>query len=188
MVHAREARLNTVIEQTFDGSYFIYEPEAGQQYFAPDSAEWFAWLGGRMSFSFKCHQGHFTARKEIRKRDEETQAKSAYWYAYRRAYRTLHKRYLGTAEKLTLAVLEEAAYTLHEEIVSNLPPSQLLTVQSAQKPPPHTLTLGSLIFQCTDDGLSIKTPGERHSLTRMQAADLLSYLYDQQRRLLGKQE
>lgn len=186
MVQAREARLNTLIEQTLDGSYFIYEPEAGQQRMAPDSPEWFVWLTGRASFSFKWQHGHFTARKEIRKRDGEAHVQSAYWYAYQRAYGKLHKRYLGTTEKLTLALLEETARVLHEEIVSNLPPSQLLTALSGQKPPPQLLTLGSLIFQCTDDGLSIQTPEERHSLTRTQAAELLSYLYDQQRRFLGK--
>jgi hypothetical protein len=185
MVQTREARLNTVIEQTLDGSYFIYEPEAGQHHIAPDSPEWFLWLSERTSLSFKCSQGHFTARKEIRKQGE-AQAEKAYWYAYQRAYRKLHKRYLGTTEKLTLALLEETAQTLQEEIVSTLPPSQLLTTQSRQKPPPQVLTLGSFIFQCTDDGLSIQTPREHHSLTRTQAAELLRYLYDQQRRFLQK--
>jgi len=182
----REARLNTVVEQTFDGSYFLYDPQTGQQHIAPDSTEWFVWLDGRTSLSFKCQLGHFTARKELRKRDKDSQGGSAYWYAYQRAYRKLHKRYLGTTEKLTLALLEETAQTLHEEIMRNLPPSQLLTVPQVQKPPPPMLTLGSLLFQCTDgDGLSIKTASERHFLTRTQAADLLRFLYDQQKRFLG---
>ncbi len=36
MGQSRSARLNTVIEQFSSGDYFIYDPDGGQQDFAPD--------------------------------------------------------------------------------------------------------------------------------------------------------
>ena len=54
----------------------------------PDSQEWFDWLNSIASFAFHGRNGHYTARKERKKRGE------TYWYAY-----------LGTGKKLTKNIL-----------------------------------------------------------------------------------
>ncbi len=100
-------RLNTVIERSSIGeSYFIYDPESGQQGFAPDSPAWFTWLSQRTSFHFTGKHGHFTARQERKQRGE------TYWYGYRKVAGRQRKRYLGTTDKLTLAHLEEGSTAL----------------------------------------------------------------------------
>jgi hypothetical protein len=109
MAQAREARLNTVIEYSDGDSYFLYDPDGGHHTFALDSPEWFAWLNTLGSFHFTGKQGHFTGRSERKKHGD------MYWYAYRKVNQKLYKRYLGTAEKLTRASLEETALALHED-------------------------------------------------------------------------
>ncbi|HZF59703.1 MAG TPA: hypothetical protein VEZ19_14670, partial [Rubrobacter sp.] len=59
------------------------------------------------SFSFEGPGGTFTARKERRSGSNEE-----YWSAYRKRGGKLRKVYLGKAEKLTLARLDEAAAAL----------------------------------------------------------------------------
>jgi hypothetical protein len=112
--HTRTARLNTVIECLGSGEhYFIYDSDSGKQKFEPDSPAWFTWLAGCTSFHFKGLQGHFTARCEHKRRGD------TYWYAYRKAHHKLHKRYLGTTKKLTLAFLEDTALVLQDEVLRN---------------------------------------------------------------------
>ncbi len=182
MTQPREARLNTVIEYSSGDSYFLYDPNGGHHTFALDSPEWFAWLNTLGSFHFKGKLGHFTGRGERKKHGD------TYWYAYRKADRKLYKRYLGTTEKLTRASLEQTAYALHEETLRNLPEDQLRNGNLKQKPSVASqgLIIGSLAFEWKDDLLSIKTPGERHYLNRMQTVELLSYLADQREALLRK--
>jgi hypothetical protein len=72
MTHAREVRLDTVVERTDGGNYFIYDSDTGRQEFEPDSAEWFTWLVEHPSFHFKGKLGHCTVRCEQKhKRDEQ---------------------------------------------------------------------------------------------------------------------
>ena len=73
-----------------------------------DSPGWAAWLRdpATRSFSFRGSKGTFTARKERRSGGAE------YWSAYRKRGGKLRKVYLGKAEKLTLARLEDAATIL----------------------------------------------------------------------------
>ena len=73
-----------------------------------DSASWAAWLTdpATRSFSFQGSGGRFTARKEHRSRGGE------YWVAYRKRDGKLHKAYLGKAENVTLARLNEVAAAL----------------------------------------------------------------------------
>jgi hypothetical protein len=73
-----------------------------------DSPAWAAWLRdpATRSFSFRGSSGTFTARKERRSGGAE------YWSAYRKRGGKLRKVYLGKAEKLTLARLEDAATKL----------------------------------------------------------------------------
>jgi LuxR family transcriptional regulator, maltose regulon positive regulatory protein len=74
-----------------------------------DSPAWVGWLRDPVtrSFSFQGASGTFTARKERR-----LGADDEYWTAYRKRGGTLRKVYLGKAEKLTLARLEDAATVL----------------------------------------------------------------------------
>jgi LuxR family transcriptional regulator, maltose regulon positive regulatory protein len=84
------------------------------------SPSWIAWLTdpATRSFSFRSPSGTYTARKEHRSRGGE------YWTAYRRQSGRLRKAYLGKAEDLTLARLEEAAAALsgHGEKATASPP------------------------------------------------------------------
>lgn len=179
MVQPRPVRLNTVIEQFSSGRYFIYDLEGGKRDFAPDSPDWFAWLAGHASFHFTSKYGHFSARQEKKQRG------GGYWYAYRRAYRHRYKRYLGATETLTVAKLEQTARELHEEALGAIPDNEVLKT-SSPKSVPEGLTLGPLTFRWHEEVLRIKTPTESHYLSKTQAAELLSYLYDQRRALLKK--
>ena len=80
----------------------------GEPTITVDSPGWAAWLRdpATRSFSFRGSNGTFTARKERRSGSE------GYWSAYRKRGGKLRKVYLGKAEKLTLARLEDAATIL----------------------------------------------------------------------------
>jgi LuxR family maltose regulon positive regulatory protein len=69
------------------------------------SPSWIAWLTdpATYSFSFQGPSCRYTARKEHRSRGGE------YWVAYRKQGGKLHKAYLGKAEDVTLARLEDVA-------------------------------------------------------------------------------
>lgn len=145
----------------------------------PDSPEWFVWLAQLPSFHFKGKSGHFTARREHKRHRD-------YWYAYRKAHQQIHKRYLGTTDKLMLVSLEQTACSLHEEMLRNLPENEFLT-SHMQKATSQGITLGTVTF-CWDDGvLVVKTPSERSFLNRAQTADLLGYLYEQRGAFLNKE-
>ncbi len=63
---------------------------------------WRDWLADHATFVFEGGAGHFTAKRELRRG-------SAFWYAYRRREGKLCKAYLGKADDLTEAVLEQAS-------------------------------------------------------------------------------
>jgi LuxR family maltose regulon positive regulatory protein len=75
--------------------------------FAPESPEWFTWLGTIPSFRFESKRGKYTARKEQR-----AQGGGDYWIAYVKNHNKLYKKYVGPTDKLTLARLEEVAEEL----------------------------------------------------------------------------
>src|SRR5215216_6739798 len=89
------------------GVLHVLEPPGGPE-IAVDSPGWAAWLRdpATRSFSFRGSSGAFTARKEGRSGGEE------YWSAYRKLGGKLRKVYLGKAERVTLARLEDAATVL----------------------------------------------------------------------------
>ena len=89
------------------GVLYVLEPPGGPE-IAVDSPAWAAWLRdpATRSFSFRGSSGTFTARKEDRAGGED------YWSAYRKLGGKLRKVYLGKAERLTLARLEDAATVL----------------------------------------------------------------------------
>jgi len=164
-----------------ENRYLLFEGGKGAQRCVPDSPEWFAWLAGLSSFHFQGKGGHFTARQERKQRGE------TYWYAYRKAHKMRLKRYLGTTEKLTLAHLEQAACALHEAALSAIPEDEALNAR-AKIPAPAGLRIGSVTVLWHEGVLSIRTPTEHHVLNKIQAAELLSYLYDQRRTLLKRQQ
>jgi len=180
--------LNTVIERSsFGESYFIYDPDTGQQAFEPDSADWFTWLARHPSFHFKGQHGHCTVRCEEKKKRDEEQPALSYWYAYRKAYGRQHKRYLGATDALTVAKLEEVAGELHTAALGGLPDDQVLNARAQRNQPvPQGLTLGPFTFLWHEELLQVKTPTGTEYLTRTQAASLLSYLYDQRASILNK--
>jgi len=179
MMQSPPVRLNTVVEQLSNGHYFIYDLDGGQQDFAPDSPDWFAWLAGHTSFHFTCKDGHFSARQEKKQRG------ASYWYAYRRASHHRYKHYLGTTETLTVAKLEQTARALHDEALGATSDKEVLNT-SASHPGPEELTLGPLTFRWREEVLRIKTPTESHYLNKAQTAALFGYLYDQRRTILKK--
>jgi LuxR family maltose regulon positive regulatory protein len=85
----------------------VLEPP-GEPTITVESPGWAAWLRdpATRSFSFRGSNGTFTARKERRSGGK------VYWTAYRKRGGKLRKVYLGKAEKLTLARLEDAATIL----------------------------------------------------------------------------
>jgi hypothetical protein len=143
----------------------------------PDSPEWFAWLSGLGSFHFTGKCGRFTARQEHKQRG------NAYWYAYRKAHKLRLKRYLGTTEKLRLSYLERIATLMNEAALGAISEDEALNVRS-KAPPPDGLRVGPLTVIWHEGMLSVRTSTERHVLNGIEAAELLSYLYDQRSFLL----
>lgn len=143
----------------------------------PDSQDWFTWLAHLGSFHFQGKSGHFTARQERKQRGD------TYWYAYRKAHTQRLKRYLGTTDKLTLASLEQTACDLHEAALGAIPEDEALNTR-APSPTPDGLQVGPFTVLWHEGVLWVRTPTERHSLSRREAAELLSYLYDQRASLL----
>jgi LuxR family transcriptional regulator, maltose regulon positive regulatory protein len=92
------------IPQVADGVLHVLDPSGGSG-IAVASPSWIAWLTdpATRSFSFQGPSCRYTARKEYRSRGGE------YWIAYRKQGGKLHKAYLGKAEDVTLARLEDVA-------------------------------------------------------------------------------
>jgi hypothetical protein len=69
-----------------------------------DTGEWFWWLQRIPLFAFQAkNSGHFTARKETRRRGD------AYWIASRQFGGQLVKKYIGSQAQVTTPRLEEIA-------------------------------------------------------------------------------
>lgn len=83
-----------------------------------DSPAWFAWLETATTFRYFSAQRHdyyhgrgpLFAPVSFRK---ERQRQGWLWYAYRRIFGVLHKRYVGKSQRLTAAKLEETAVLLN---------------------------------------------------------------------------
>src|ERR687894_676272 len=108
------------IPQVADGVLRVLDPSGGPE-IAVASPSWIAWLTdpATRSFSFQGASCRYTARKEHRSRGGE------YWVAYRKQGGKLHKAYLGKAEDVTLARLEDVAAEMADrggEVVAS-PPS-----------------------------------------------------------------
>lgn len=83
------------------------------------SDDWFAWLETATSFRYfseermPLFQDYSRPLSPISVRKEKRR-QGYLWYAYRRAYRQLHKRYVGTSAALTTDRLDEIAFLLNE--------------------------------------------------------------------------
>jgi hypothetical protein len=84
-----------------------------------ESPAWFAWLQQARAFRYYSQQRHNVSRGHgpllapISLRQEKRR-RGYLWYAYRRSYRILHKRYVGKSEALTKVKLEQMARLLNE--------------------------------------------------------------------------
>ena len=152
-----------------------------------DSPEWFAWLGRLSSFHFKGKRGHFRARQETVKKQDEHSKPLKYWYAYRKAYGKQHKYYLGATKQLTIAKLEHAAEALYAAVLASLPEDEQLNKRAEQRPSPQGPTLGGVNFLWHEGILQIKPSSSgAQFLTQRQTAELLTYLYEHRESILKK--
>lgn len=74
------------------------------------SAAWYDWLDANKKFKYKGIEGHFLARREVRRNNK------VYWYAYRRRAGKLSKVYLGKSDELTYERLQQASISLAEQV------------------------------------------------------------------------
>jgi len=97
----------------------LYLPNDAEPVCTVDSPTWFDWLHGARTFRYYSQQrhnvirGHGPAFVPISLRQEKRR-RGFLWYAYRRSYRVLHKRYVGKSDALTRDRLEEIARMLNE--------------------------------------------------------------------------
>ena len=89
--------------------------------------------------------------------------------------------------KLLLALLEETARLLHEEALGTLSEIEL-PIPCQEQSTVQGLTVGPLTFRWENGVLTMKTPTERHVLTRSQGAELLSYLHELRGSLLKRSD
>jgi uncharacterized coiled-coil protein SlyX len=119
------ARLETEIHYSQEGKKYILYGSPSDPLLTSDpqanTPEYFTWLSSLTSFHFSGKEGHFTARKEIRKTKDGTPKGAAYWSAYRRANKKQYRKYLGITEKLTISTLEDTARQLETICISQPP-------------------------------------------------------------------
>lgn len=109
------------------GSGWSYQPatlELGQDEFVPlDTPAWFAWLEQELAFRFV--QVYYLASPSPAEpvylsytvRPERRQRGQVYWYAYKKYHnRRLRGTYLGKAENVTLAHLDQLALQFLSQI------------------------------------------------------------------------
>jgi hypothetical protein len=97
------AHVLPLVEYGMHGSYVTICPEHGLLPFGPDSPDWFAWLAAHSSFRFVGQSGRLTAHRELKRVPGGT------WRAHRQIRNHTYSIHLGSAEVLTVAVLEQAA-------------------------------------------------------------------------------
>ena len=93
-----------LLEYGADGHLVIISPTQGVLPLVPDSPAWFEWLASLTSFSFRGHQGQFSATRKFRA-GQRIQA----WNIHRSLHGRACTLYLGLTPTLTLARLEEMA-------------------------------------------------------------------------------
>lgn len=143
------------------GDYELRPADPHLSYVAPgEEASWVAWVTTHASFSFQGQAGHLNVLKEMRPRG------GAYWYAYHTNGGRTRKRYLGRAERVTLACLETTAQFLSSEspLPTAAPSSTRREVESplplstklASPRPPRALVERERLLSALDAALSTR--------------------------------
>jgi LuxR family transcriptional regulator, maltose regulon positive regulatory protein len=87
--------------------YALHTPgHPRHQFHAGDAPAFARWVESHTSFAFVGQRGRLSVRKEARPRG------TGYWYASHKQGRRTRKRYLGRADQVTFARLEEVAHVL----------------------------------------------------------------------------
>ena len=90
--------------------YEIHTPgHVAQQFHQGETSLFSRWVETHTSFAFVGQKGRLSVRKEARPRG------TGYWYASHKQGRRTRKRYLGRADQVTFARLEEVAQALNSE-------------------------------------------------------------------------
>lgn len=109
-VRAR-SRVTALIEYGAQGQYVAVCPRQGVLALVPDSTEWFDWLASLTSFRFVGPAGRFSACRASEK-GQYTRC----WAARRWFHGHDFWHYLGVTDRLTLALLEQAAAALQTRV------------------------------------------------------------------------
>jgi hypothetical protein len=109
-VRAR-SRVTALIEYGAQGQYVAVCPKLGVLALVPDSPTWFDWLASLTSFRFIGPAGRFSACRASEKGQYTRR-----WAARRVFHGHDCWHYLGVTDRLTLAVLEEAAAALQARV------------------------------------------------------------------------
>lgn len=114
-----------------DSEWLEYTVNGRSQRIAVESKAWHAWLKSstHTTFYFVSSAGTFTARREQRRT-------RSYWYAYSKKAGKLRKVYLGSAARLTLKQLIQAATVLSNQLTVPTPTTTLLQTKF-MVPPAH---------------------------------------------------
>ncbi len=107
---ASKAQVLALVEYAGEGRYVVISPKGGLLPFEPDSPAWCAWLSTCASFRFVGKLGRLTAHREIERVRKGT------WRAHRNIRNHTYNVHLGVTEDLTIAILEQAAVTLHAHL------------------------------------------------------------------------
>lgn len=105
------SRVTALIEYGAAGQYVAVCPRQGVLSLVPDSPAWFDWLASLTSFRFVGPAGRFSAC-----RAKEKGQYTRRWAARRLFHGQDCWHYLGLTDRLTLAVLEEAAAVLQARV------------------------------------------------------------------------
>ncbi len=104
------AHVLPLVEYGTDGHYVVICPKHGLLLLEPDTPAWFAWLATLSSFRFVGKQGRLTAHRESQRLPK------AAWRAHRQIRNHTYNQPLGQTQRLTIAVLEQAAAALHAHL------------------------------------------------------------------------
>ncbi len=105
-----QAQVLALVEYAGEGRYVVISPRGGLLPFGPDSPAWFTWLATCSSFRFVGRLGRLTAHRELH------DIERAVWRAHRNIRNHTYNVHLGKTERLTSAVLEQAAAALHAHL------------------------------------------------------------------------
>lgn len=107
---AKPAHVIPRVEYATEGRYVVICPKYGALPFEPDTPAWFAWVAKQSSFRFVGKEGHYTAH-------HEWLVPNGAWRAHRQIRNHSYNVRLAPNQGLTIAVLEQAAQTLHAYLV-----------------------------------------------------------------------